>query len=297
MARIILASLASVARIAWGAASTPLDFSFSQSDTWRLVNDAQVTYGWAIAELRVFSDACQSELSPRLEGSGMPGLPASRAQDGQVITEWRSGCHICEVGEASLSLHFDVEVNVMCLQLYQWGDRDFAATAVRLQRWGEEQAWVDVLRGTGMQGGQWDTLRFVQCAPLAPPNFGSVRLTNNGLFPSEATFTCKGIRPMTGSSTSVCGPDGEWSEGPPACWEAVHFIAAFSLVALLDAVAFVVYYRCFVMQRPAPLSEESMLPQDYLGQWNSDLIGASAEQVAPPSKDRPMEILNHSEPI
>ncbi|CAJ1377388.1 unnamed protein product [Effrenium voratum] len=27
------------------------------------------------------------------------------------------------------------------------------------------------------------------------------------------------------------------------------------------------------MQRPAPLSEESMLPQDYLGQWNSDLIG------------------------
>ena len=30
-----------MARIAWGAASTPLDFSFSQSDTWRLVNDAQ----------------------------------------------------------------------------------------------------------------------------------------------------------------------------------------------------------------------------------------------------------------
>lgn len=33
----------------------------------------EVTYGWAIAELRVFSDACQSELSPRLEGRGATG--------------------------------------------------------------------------------------------------------------------------------------------------------------------------------------------------------------------------------
>ncbi|CAK9017578.1 unnamed protein product [Durusdinium trenchii] len=257
--------------------TTPIDFSFSPSTTWRLVNDAEVTYGWSISELRTFSDPnCQEPAAPaRAEGASALGASASRALDGSTLTEWRAPCHICGLHEAWLTLHFDAPVALMCLELFQWGDRDYAAAAVLLQRKsgpGTEE-WVTVLRGHQLQGGRWDALHFVQCAPLAAPNYGSVRLTNNGLYPSEATFTCKGIRPLTGSGTSVCGSDGQWSDTPPTCWEAIHFIAVISAVLAIDASAFVIYYRCYVVDQPKPLNDESIIPQDYLGKWNSELLG------------------------
>ena len=38
--------------------------------------------------------------------------------------------------------------------------------------------------------------------------------------------------------------------------------------------------RCFMIDKPKPLNDESMIPQDYLGKWNSDLFGALVNQTA-----------------
>jgi len=265
-----------------GQDTTPLDFTFKSSRRWRVVNDVQVTYGWAIGEIKVFDDPnCQNPLTP-ISATGYETTLASpnRTIDGHPYTEWRAPCHICEPKEAWLTLYFDVPVTVMCIHIFQWGDRDYAAKAVVLQRADEVSQiddtvvdWVDVLRGHDLKGGGWDDLHFVQCAPLEAPNFGLIRLTNNGFYPSEATFSCKGIRPLTGSSISTCKADGQWSDSPPTCWEAIHFIAAGSAVLFVDVAAFVIYYRCFMSDKSKPLTEESMIPQDYLGKWNSELFG------------------------
>ncbi|CAE7595727.1 unnamed protein product [Symbiodinium sp. CCMP2456] len=85
---------------------------------------------------------------------------------------------------------------------------------------------------------------------------------------------------MTGSDRSVCTPDGSWSMEPPVCWEAIHFIAAAVFVIGMDVSAFLLYYRCVMVRKPAPLRPDSLIPQDYLGNWNSDLVGGCSADIS-----------------
>lgn len=38
--------------------------------------------------------------------------------------------------------------------------------------------------------------------------------------------------------------------------------------------------RCFMTELPKALNDESIIPQDYLGKWNSDLLGTLATCLA-----------------
>jgi len=67
---------------------------------------------------------------------------------------------------------------------------------------------------------------------------------------------------------------------PPVCWEAIHFIAAAVFVIGMDVSAFLLYYRCVMVRKPAPLRTDSLIPQDYLGNWNSDLVGGCSADIS-----------------
>lgn len=267
-------------------ATTPLDsrgVDFEASSEWRVLNLVKVTYGWTIAELRFFGDAaCSEELSATSTAEAIAsgydtGAPPSRALDGKTFTEWRAQCHLCDSKEAWLGVRFDQPVKVLCVQMWQWGDRDYSASSVVVQRWSagsqtEASGWKDVLRGEGLGGSRWNAIRFVKCKDLAIPNQGTVQVTNSGYYPSEARFTCNGIRLMAGQDTSVCSIDGDWSQQAPRCWAALELIAIATGVALLVFFWSFAYYRFVVMKKPPALEVGTFIPGDSLGEWTTALL-------------------------
>jgi len=55
------------------------------------------------------------------------------------------------------------------------------------------------------------------CAATPPFLNGRVDKSNNGAFPSTATYTCLPGYVMTGAASATCKADGSWSSPPPAC--------------------------------------------------------------------------------
>lgn len=266
-------------------ATTPLDsrgVDFEASSEWRVLNLVKVTYGWTIAELQFFGDsACSEQLSATSTAEAIAsgydtGAPPSRALDGKTYTEWRAQCHLCDSQEAWLGVRFDQPVKVLCVKMWQWGDRDYSASSIVVQRWSagsqtEASGWKDVLRGEGLGGSRWNAIRFVKCKDLAIPNEGNVQVSNSGYYPSEARFTCNGIRLMAGQDTSVCSIDGDWSVQPPRCWAALEIIAIATGVTLGAFFWGSAYYRFVVAKKPPALQHDTFIPSDSLGDWTATL--------------------------
>eukprot|EP00930_Biecheleria_cincta_P086373 TRINITY_DN7567_c0_g1_i2.p1 TRINITY_DN7567_c0_g1~~TRINITY_DN7567_c0_g1_i2.p1 ORF type:complete len:471 (-),score=65.47 TRINITY_DN7567_c0_g1_i2:292-1704(-) len=266
--------------------STPLDHrgvDFEASSQWRVLNVVKVTYGWTIAELKFFSDAaCSKELSSSNTSEAIasgydPGSPPSRALDGKTFTEWRAQCYVCNEKEAWLGVRFDEPAKVLCVQLWQWGHREYSASSILVQRWDvgsatEEGGWRDVLRGESLGGSRWNEVKFVKCQDLAMPAEGTVKVTNRGYYPSDATFACNGIRLMDGEDKSVCGIDGTWSQQAPRCWAALELIAFITASFLLIFFWGFGYYRYVVLKKPPALESATFIPNDSLGNWTTPLM-------------------------
>merc|ERR1712139_301553 len=116
--------------------------------------------------------------------SGDENAPGSRAFDGLTWTEWRSQCYMCDPRDAWVGLSFSRPVLVHCIQLYQWGRRDYKTSQVMLQRWeagptgtntGE---WQDTLKGTSMGAEVWEKVSFTLCDEILAPEHGRVVVTN-----------------------------------------------------------------------------------------------------------------------
>lgn len=56
-----------------------------------------------------------------------------------------------------------------------------------------------------------------QCAPLTAPPHGTVAVTNEGNYPSTATYACGPSLGLSGGSARVCQADGSWSGIEPIC--------------------------------------------------------------------------------
>jgi hypothetical protein len=57
----------------------------------------------------------------------------------------------------------------------------------------------------------------VVCQALTNPAYGTVATTNNGNYPSTATYTCAATFMMVGNATRTCAMDGTWSDAAPTC--------------------------------------------------------------------------------
>jgi hypothetical protein len=59
-----------------------------------------------------------------------------------------------------------------------------------------------------------DECKLVVCPALAfDVEGGTVQVSNNGTYPSTATYACEDGAPPSGAATRECMPDGTWSEG------------------------------------------------------------------------------------
>jgi len=172
---------------------------------------------------------------------------------------------------------FDSPVNVRCVKLWQWGSRGYKTAEVMLEQWrpgqdGTAGAWRPVLRGSQLDGGRWDTIRFVTCAAVQPPDHGHFEVTNSGFYPSEARISCSGIRVLGGSTALQCQVDGSWSGEVPRCWPMLYIIILVSAVVLVDIMAFMFYYWFVVIRKAPALSAKSFLPEEYRGSWSHSII-------------------------
>lgn len=274
------------------------------STQWRLMNLDAVTYGWTLGELRFFSDPLCTELVAGFDtkvtrkatappyypiASGSRNGPPEQGFDGQTWTEWRSECYMCDEQVAWLGVVFSTPVVVQCFEVWQWGSREYLSAGVELQRWAESGSaqipgrWEGVLRGFGLLGKEWQTVRFVKCEPLAPPDGGRVDITNNEFYPAEASFFCTGARFYIGKAKEQCLSEGQWSGQASQC---VSMFQAFILVAIfifIETIAFGIYYLCVVSHRAPPLHGKSAIPEESQHHWNSDLVRGFFSQPRMPA--------------
>jgi len=136
----------------------------------------------------------------------------------------------------------------------------------------DTNAWEPVLLGRGLEGSRWDTLQFVTCAALEDPERGQVKVSNFGFYPSEATFTCSGMRIMAGARTLQCLPDGSWQGEPPTCYAMLQLIVILSVVLVVDAAAFIGYYYCVILRRAPPLQPGTFIPEESMYRWSHELL-------------------------
>lgn len=217
-------------------------------------------------------------LSWKVISSGDNNAPALRAFDGLTWTEWRAQCYMCKEREAWIGVQFGMPVNVRCMKIYQWGQRDYKAGQVVLQRWEPGAAgtsagsWHDVLKGDQLAGESWDTVSFTICQTLPIPEYGRVEVSNGGYYPSEAKFTCSGARILLGADRQSCRVDGTWPEEIPTCWAAIALVVLISGSFTIELVAFGTYYYMVVRHKPPPLASTTFLPDDELYKFNSHEI-------------------------
>lgn len=264
-----------------GAASAP-------SQRWRVVNLEPVADGWTIGELRIFSDAgCINELTKQKSltwetiASGSYNSPPARALDGATWTEWRAQCYKCQPRDAWLGVAFSAPVRVLCIRMWQWGRLSYKSSSVMLERWDTSLAlWEPVLLGSRLDGGRWDQMRFVQCDYMPAPEYGRVQISNLGYYPSDATFSCSGMRILTGLRTFSCGTDGTWGGSPPRCWAILEVSIFIAVVLVLDVAAFMGYYFCVITRKASPIEGMSYIPEENMGEWSQDLFGACTDPKA-----------------
>lgn len=58
----------------------------------------------------------------------------------------------------------------------------------------------------------------IRCAALTAPANGGVTISNGGLYPSTATFTCDAGYGPSGTTSSTCDMDGSWTGTAPVCF-------------------------------------------------------------------------------
>lgn len=268
---------------------------FGPSERWRISHIDPVTYGWAIGSLKFFSDTECSEDAEIAVASGDAKVEASghhgaaepgHAFDEHTWTEWRAQCYICEPGEAWIGVRFPEPGLVRCLQLWQIGRDEYRTSEIALQRWEASTfEWQTVLRGTGMEGGRWDRIRFVKCADLKTPSYGTVEVTNNGFYPSEGRFSCRGARMLTGLRDVECRPDGTWNilaEASLRCWSLMEGITIIFCVVVLELFAFAAYYWTVIVQNDEiakPIDADSIFPEDQPLKWNNDIMVDAMERA------------------
>jgi len=211
----------------------------------------------------------------RASGQSAASSP-SRAADGLTWTEWRSQCYICDPLEAWIEVRFSEPVMVFCVELWQWGKREYRTSGVLLQQWeagslGQAGEWISVMRGTGLDGDRWDTVRFTKCSDLEAPANGRLSISNGGYYPAEATFTCNGARLLGGSSTQQCLEDGSWPAASKRCWSLMEMIIAVTAFGTFEFVAFALYFYFVVSRKPGPLTVSSFIADENLGHWSTEL--------------------------
>jgi len=162
------------------------------------------------------------------------------------------------------------------MKLFQWGRREYASSAVELQRWEETSAsqgqWMGVMRGSSLEGQRWDTVRFIKCATIVPPTDGRVAITNGGFYPSEAAFECNGAQIYGGISKTRCLEDGTWYRAAQRCWSLLEIFIA-TAVFTSAQVGALSYYYFRVMGRRAPaLHKTSYISDESLGRWTTDMF-------------------------
>lgn len=267
---------------------------------WRVINLKEVTYGWAVGELKLFSDTtCKNELMAPADdktkddldvlswipiSSGDNNAPVARAFDRLTWTEWRAQCYMCKEREAWLGLKFNMPVTVHCVQLYQWGVRSYKADDAMLQRWEagpagtNTGAWQDTLKGSDLSGETWDTVSFTRCDNIPAPDHGRVVVTNGGYFPSSASFSCSGARIMAGVDKQVCQPDGSWPETIPTCWPAIALVILIASIFTLELICFAGYYLVILRRTSPPLQSTTFIPDDSVGKFTSHELWGIAEK-------------------
>lgn len=294
--------------------------AFEPSVRWRVVNLEPIIYGWALGELRFFGDAecsdsgelvgsasavpdvavSDSDMSDvalsvlEIEASGSyTGSQPSNALDGLTWTEWRAQCYACEAEEAWLSVTFSQAVDVRCVSLWQWGEGDYRTARVALERWeapsnaGREGFWQRVLRGSGLGSGRWDAIRFVYCGPLQAPENGRVVITNDGYYPSEATFSCTGAQVFSGFPKITCSPEGDWyslGESGRRCWTLTEMIICMVAFFVFELLVFGGYYFFRVLPKDKtapPLTTESFIPEENQRGWTNDFLLDLQEETRP----------------
>jgi Cys-rich protein (TIGR01571 family) len=289
------------------------------SAKWRIVNLDAITYGWAVGEVKMFTDTKCTEdqeltalAEPKIEAtdpfaftwdaisSGYDSAPASRAFDRLTWTEWRSNCYMCDPRTAWVGLQFSSPVTVQCFYVYQWGKRTYKTDEVMLQRWeqglpGTNQGeWQDVLRGSGLEGETWQEVSFTLCDELPAPDHGRVEVSNGRFYPSVATFTCSGARIMWGSGSQECQPDGTWAEDIPQCWPALVLVVFVSSLVACEVVCFGTYYFFVLQTKPPPLQHTTFIPDDALGKFTShEIYGIRDEEEDDGATTRPKRVFLH----
>jgi len=278
---------------------------FDPSMRWRVINDDTVLAGWAVGELRFYADpGCSDELTIvpssdsdataetsdrqvqafEASGSHLDAVP-DRAFDKQTWTEWRSGCYLCEPGEAWLAVQFAGPVSVYCMEIWQRGKGDYRTASLGLERWeATTSSWQRVLTGSGLEGSRWDKVQFVKCEELEVPEHGRVEVSNGGFYPSEAKFSCGGAHILSGFSTSSCDASGKWSDfGASArrCWTLMEILIFVSTVIAIEILLFGSYYYCVMVPRDATLTMTSFIPEDLHRQWTTEFIFEAREEAAP----------------
>jgi len=267
------------------------------STQWRVVNLDAVEYGWAVGEVKMFSDTtCSTDLTkpdtaPKKKGadpprtwtaisSGNNNAPAALAFDSLTWTAWRAQCYMCSPGKAWIGLRFSRPVSVFCIQLYQWGKRNYKTNSIMLQRWEQGPAgtntgwWRDVLKGSELKGEEMDLVSFTTCEQVSAPDHGRVVVTNGRFYPSDATYRCSGARLMVGGNKQSCLPDGTWSGDIPTCWPAIALVILITSVFTLELICFATYYVMVTRNKPPQLQSTTFLPDDCLGKFSShDIYG------------------------
>lgn len=298
-----------------GAESSPVGEGAHSlpSKKWRVITLGR-SYGWAMGEVELYKDpSCQqklpiptassgkasskpgdnAELTSEVIASGYSNTRPDRAFDGLTWTEWRAQCYICEPRDAWIGLQFSAPVSVLCMRLYQWGSRDYRTSEAVLERWDSlARQWKGVLHASELDGDDWDTVHFIRCAELSPPDHGRVVVTNGGYYPSSATYSCSGARVMGGSDKQECLESGEWDGGKPQCWPAIAPVILVVTILGIEVSACAVYYVMVVRKKPPPLEDSTFIPEDQMGKWLTHEIHGIKEPVEEEEED-PVNYLLH----
>eukprot|EP00746_Dinoflagellata_sp_MGD_P023698 gnl/MRDRNA2_/MRDRNA2_155584_c0_seq1.p1 gnl/MRDRNA2_/MRDRNA2_155584_c0~~gnl/MRDRNA2_/MRDRNA2_155584_c0_seq1.p1 ORF type:complete len:453 (+),score=68.82 gnl/MRDRNA2_/MRDRNA2_155584_c0_seq1:78-1436(+) len=277
------------------ASSSAAGAALAQSNRWRVVNLEPVTYGWAIAELEFYSDAfCSPET--KLGGQSFYNetdptntwVPISsgfrdsrrpeRAFDGRSWTEWRAQCHVCAAEEAYLGIELEEEYSVKCLRIWQWGEREYGTSQVALEYWkgvGNDYSaakWVVATKYGGVRSGGYSQLYLIPCEPLEIPSGGAREVTNDGYYPSTATYSCGGINFLGGDEVRECQQDGAWTGEEPRCWAPFELVSIAAGCLGFEFLIVLTYFLLVISRKPPRLNATTFIPPEHLGKWTSDAM-------------------------
>jgi len=147
-------------------------------------------------------------------------------------------------------------------------------------------SWQRLLEGEDLDGSRWDRVQFVKCDDLEVPEHGRVEVTNEGFYPSEATFKCFGARMLTGSRSSKCDFNGRWDATGSTtrrCWTLLEMLVIASVIFVAEVILFGGYYFCVMVPRDKtapPLTATSFIPEDFHRRWTNEFIFDARDEAS-----------------